>query len=69
LTVRTGSTLSIKSQIFFSELGWLQKEGRGCLFHHQPSPSSHLFSFKFSQIAGESGYDPACSVIGWGDPK
>lgn len=44
-------------------LCWSQEEGRGCLFHHQPSPSSHLFSFQFSQVAAESGYGPVDTVL------
>ena len=42
---------------------WSKEEGRGWLSHHQPSPSSHLFSFKFSQVAAESGYGPVDTVL------
>lgn len=40
-----------------------RKEGRRCLFPHQPSPSNHLFSVKFSQLAVERGYGPADIVL------
>ena len=42
---------------------WVREKGRGYLFHHQPSPSSHLFSFNFSQVAAESNYGPADTAL------
>lgn len=64
LNVRSGSPNCVQSQIisFLEDCMadcWPWEEGRGCLFHQQPSPSSHLFSFKFSQVAVESSYGPA----------